>query len=194
MTPLQRFRNEIHACILLHNRGVDVVPFVGVYSTEAHPFGLVYEYMDGQDLRQYVRNGPNVGRLKMVIPIYSSPVIHQPSDASRQQLVGVAQCLRSIHDLGIVHGYLQLVCHPYLIRSYHSIDIHFMFQVNILVHKDGTAWIAGLGNMSTLPHPTARTVEGRTAKSRDIYAFGVMAYEVKMDSFVQLYNHSTRPP
>jgi hypothetical protein len=26
---------------------VDVVPLVGVYSTEAHPFGLVYEYMEG---------------------------------------------------------------------------------------------------------------------------------------------------
>ena len=65
-----------------------------------------------------------------------------------------------------------------------------MFQVNILVDKNGTAWIAGLGNVSTLPHPTTRTVEGRTTKARDIYAFGVMAYEVKMDLFVQHYNHS----
>ena len=47
-----------------------MVPLVGVYSTEAHPFGLVYEYMSGLDLKQYLRNEPNVGRLNLVrIPI-----------------------------------------------------------------------------------------------------------------------------
>ena len=52
---------------------MDVVPIVGVYSTEAHPFGLVYEYMDGLDLRQFLRNKPNAGRLKLVLtPIPSA--------------------------------------------------------------------------------------------------------------------------
>ena len=40
---------------------------VGAYSTDTHPFGLVYEYMDSLDLKQYLRNEPNVGRLKLVI-------------------------------------------------------------------------------------------------------------------------------
>ena len=42
------------------------MPFVGVYSTEEHPFGLVYEYMNNFDLRQYLRNEPNMGRLELV--------------------------------------------------------------------------------------------------------------------------------
>ena len=72
IVPLQRFRNEAHAWALLHRQGADVVPLVGVYSTEAHPFGLVYEYMDGLDLRQYLRNEHGVDRLNLVlIPIHS---------------------------------------------------------------------------------------------------------------------------
>lgn len=52
------------------------MPLVGVYSTEGHPFGLVYEYMDGLDLRQHLRNEPNARRLKLVpipIPTHSIP-------------------------------------------------------------------------------------------------------------------------
>lgn len=89
-----------------------------------------------------------------------------------------------------------------------------MFQANILVDKDGAAWIAGLGNTSILPHSTARTVrEGRTSTDRlphsrtpeptwpgrspnltdptqptkadDVCAFGAMAWEVQTESLVQ---------
>lgn len=60
----QRFCNEAHVFNLL--RDADVVPLVGVYSTDTHPFGLVYEYMDGLDVRQYLRNKPHVGRLELV--------------------------------------------------------------------------------------------------------------------------------
>ena len=44
-----------------------MVPLVGVYSTDAHPFGLVYEYMDGLDLRQYLKNEHDVDKLKLVL-------------------------------------------------------------------------------------------------------------------------------
>ena len=50
---------------------------MGMYSTELHPFGLVYEYMDGLDLRQFLRNEPNAGRLKLVltpVPAHLLPV------------------------------------------------------------------------------------------------------------------------
>lgn len=61
----------------LHNGGMDVVPFVGVYSTEAHPFGLVYEYMDS--LGQYLMDGPNVGRLKLVlVPLHTPSYTSTP--------------------------------------------------------------------------------------------------------------------
>ena len=50
-----------------------MVPLVGVYSTGKHPFGLVYEYMDGLDLKQYLRNEPNAERLKLVlVPILAN--------------------------------------------------------------------------------------------------------------------------
>ena len=63
----QRFYNEIVVCTLLRDRGVDVVPLVGVYSTEMHPFGLIYEHMDGCDIKQYLRNNPNAERLQLVL-------------------------------------------------------------------------------------------------------------------------------
>jgi len=57
-----------------------VVPLVGVYSTEAHPFGLIYEYMDGLDLRQYLRNKHDVDRLNLVlIPTHSFPKLSTTS-------------------------------------------------------------------------------------------------------------------
>ena len=63
----QRFHNEVRACSLLRHRNVKVVPFVGVYSTETHPFALVYEHMDGLDLKQYLGNEPSAGKLKLVL-------------------------------------------------------------------------------------------------------------------------------
>ena len=62
----QRYHNEIRACSLLHLKGAGVVPFVGTYSTEEHPFGLIYEYMDGLDLNQCLRSQSHVCRLKLV--------------------------------------------------------------------------------------------------------------------------------
>ena len=73
---LQRFQTEVHVCDFLHHRAVAVVPFVGVYSTEEHPFGLIYEYMDGLDLKQYLRNEPNARKLKLVLnPLYTLPTL-----------------------------------------------------------------------------------------------------------------------
>ena len=65
--PLQRFHNEVRVYDLLRRGDVDAVPLVGVYSTEKHPFGLVYEHMDHLDLRQYLKNEPNVGRPEPVL-------------------------------------------------------------------------------------------------------------------------------
>ena len=109
----QRFRNEIHVHSLLHRGDVNVVPLVGIYSTESHPFGLIYEYMEGLDLKQYLRNQPSVGRLELVIAPRCSP-----SDASRGQLVGVARCLERVHNLDVVHEDLQTVCPPSILYSH----------------------------------------------------------------------------
>lgn len=69
---LQRFLNEVHLSSLLHNIDINVVSLMGVYSTETHPFGLVYEYADGLDLRQYLRSEPDAERLKLVLPLSHS--------------------------------------------------------------------------------------------------------------------------
>ena len=79
----QRFHNEAHVWSLLHDGDVGVVPLVGVYSIEAHPFGLVYEYMNGLDLKQRLRNDPTTRGLKLVlVPTHAlslpdvNPLIH----------------------------------------------------------------------------------------------------------------------
>ena len=36
------------------------------HSTEKHPFCLVYIYIDGLDLKQYLRNDASAGRFQMV--------------------------------------------------------------------------------------------------------------------------------
>lgn len=63
----QRFSNEVLACSMLRHEGVNVVPFVGLYSTTAHPFGIVYEHMAKFDLKQHLGKEPNVGGLKLVL-------------------------------------------------------------------------------------------------------------------------------
>jgi len=96
-------------------------------------------------------------------------------------------------------------------HPFHVIHIHVLIQANILVNKDSTPRISGLGNAYVLPHAAAWTVEGRTSnhrlsrcrapelaglgmspnvtdaahptKASDMYAFGVMAWEVRIDSF-----------
>lgn len=60
----------------VHNRlrdeDVDVVPLVGVHTTNVHPFGLVYKHMDYLDVRQYLKNEPNVDRVKLVpVPLWT---------------------------------------------------------------------------------------------------------------------------
>ena len=77
MDPLQRLRNEVYICSILHHGGVEAVPLVGVYSTERHPCGLVYEYMDNLDLRQHLGNEPSVMGLKLV-PIPMHPLLYYP--------------------------------------------------------------------------------------------------------------------
>ena len=51
---------------------------MGVYSTEQHPLVLVYEYADNLDLRNYLRNEPNVRKLDLVrIPARPSPPLRR---------------------------------------------------------------------------------------------------------------------
>lgn len=63
----QRYQNEVHVWNAIHRGGLHAVPLVGFYSTEKHPYCLVYEYMNGLDLKQYLRSKPDAARLEMVL-------------------------------------------------------------------------------------------------------------------------------
>lgn len=60
----QRFYNEILACSRLVHP--NVVPFIGVYSTPEHPLGLVFEYMEHDNIKEYLRSGKDIGRRELV--------------------------------------------------------------------------------------------------------------------------------
>jgi len=42
------------------------VPFIAIYSTREHPFGLVFKFMDHSNLRSYLRNNQDTDRLELV--------------------------------------------------------------------------------------------------------------------------------
>jgi len=214
IVPLQRFLNEAHVWTLLHQQGVDVVPLVGVYSTETHPFGFVYEYMDGLDLKQYLRNKHGVDRLNLVrIPIHppsTANLLTVPISASRNRPRLESYARPGRHPR--THPYGTLSLHPACSR--HIIHLRLVSQVNILVDKNGIPRITGLGNATVLPSAgsATKTERGRASadqlsryhapeitwpgtpldptgpmrptKASDMYAFGVMAGEVRTNSDV----------
>jgi len=95
------------------------------------------------------------------------------------------------------------------LRPTHSHHIVYVSQANILVDKDGTPHIGGLGNVRIPPHSTVRDEMGtikvcrscapelarpgmspnsddptHPTKPTDMYAFGVTAWEVRKYQFV----------
>ena len=57
-----------------------------------------------------------------------------------------------------------------------------MPQTNVLIDRNGTPRIGGLGNASILPHSTPWTEVG-AAKVNDMFALGILAREVRIYSF-----------
>ncbi|KAF9645687.1 kinase-like protein [Thelephora ganbajun] len=158
-----RFCNEVYAYILLPR--TDVL-LVGVYSTHTHPFGLVYEYMDNLDLRQYLRSEPNVGRLKL--------------------LTDIARCLNCLHDLDIVHSNLRTT--NILIDKYGVPRIAGLGNVRVLPHSTARTAEGGTSDnqlscnlspeVTRLGMSPNVTEVIRHTKASDMYAFGVTAFEV----------------
>lgn len=182
---------------------------MGAYSTDAHPFGLVYDYLDGLDLKQYLRNEPNVGRLKLVLTPF--PLICYPTPLSPPLSTAGGDSSRiGSHARPGDRPWKRSNSTPSLRPTLNQSDP--MSQANILVDKDGNTRIAGLGNPTTFPHSPALTTGGRVSTDRlsrnrapemtrpgasqnltdptyptkagDMYAFGVLAWEVGAGSFV----------
>jgi hypothetical protein len=98
---------------------------------------------------------------------------------------------------------------PYAFPLFHALVTHNSplptYQANILVDKKGAALVAGLGSASIPSHSAGRTAEDMTSagglsrsdapevvrgsslptKASDMYAFGLMAWEVRVGSFTR---------
>ena len=62
----QRMYREALMYSRLNGGDENLVPFVAIYSTARHPFGLVFGFMEHLNLRDYLRNNPEIPRLKLV--------------------------------------------------------------------------------------------------------------------------------
>jgi len=123
---------------------------------------------------------------------------------SRWQVTGTARGLHHMHHLGFIHGNLEIVsCHTPHPFAHHKLTVKF-FQTNVLVDSEGTPRIAGLGSaIPEFPSVTCSEVPGvltrssapelmdpgafglpsaRPTKASDVYAFGVLVYQVSHQS------------
>lgn len=94
-------------CSRLNDGGKSFVPFIGIYSTRDHPFALVFKFMDHLNLRGYLGDNKNVGRLELVRS--HRHICNLLLSHPRDQLLEIARGLRYMHGLGIVHGNLKMV-------------------------------------------------------------------------------------
>ena len=90
---------------LLSNK--HLVPFIGVYSTPEHPFALVFEFMEHLNLREYLRNNRDVGKLELVR--FHPRFFLLPVSVPRYQLLGIARAMKDMHSLNVIHGNLETV-------------------------------------------------------------------------------------
>ena len=87
-------------------KGQNIVPFIGVCSTPKHPSALVFDFMDNMNLREYLRNNRDVGRLELVGFLCTAPLVMLKS---RGQLLEIARGVEYMHKLDVIHGNLKSV-------------------------------------------------------------------------------------
>lgn len=167
--------------------------FIGVYSTLEHPFALVFEFMEHRNLREYLRNNHDVGRRELVR--FSSSFIPIAGLVSRHQLLVIAHAIKGMHNVNVVHGNLKIV-RTFLCPRF-SNALMFV-QTNILIGAGGyvrtacpgtafTSFTTSRMDVDRFSHgPKPKLINPRRfgsvnieiTKASDIYAFGVIAWEV----------------
>ncbi|KAF9784468.1 kinase-like domain-containing protein [Thelephora terrestris] len=175
MPLLTRF--HLHAFICSGLSHSNIVPFLGVFSSNQFPCACIFKLVGNECLREYLVSNPGASRLKLVTKLLFSGRPRANSSCMGDQLVDIARGLHHIHDLDIVHRRIK--------------------DTNIRISDSGTAMIAGFAS-ATLPGIASEGVDesaesnasrwcspeiirsggSELTKASDIYAFGMLAYEI----------------
>jgi serine/threonine protein kinase len=103
---MQRFHRHAFVCRGLSH--TNIVPFLGVFSSEKFPYACVFESIGKENLKEYLLGNPGCSRLKSVGNLISFcdklGVLTSYSD----QLAEAARGLHHIHDLDTVHGSIRV--------------------------------------------------------------------------------------
>ena len=121
---MQRFYRHVLVCSSLSH--ANIVPFLGIFSSNKYPYACVFESIGKGNLAQYLANSPGAPRLKLVRNNIS---FRRSSSANLftlgHQLVEVARGLHHIHDLNIIHGSIRGVR---VFRSRRPFCTHYGFR------------------------------------------------------------------
>jgi len=165
---LQRFMREARNAERLDHPGI--VEFVQVGKTESGPY-LVYEFLNGVDLRSYLQVG---------VPL--------TLETKLQLIVNVAKALQYAHDQGLIHRDLKpsnlMVVFPddsAQAEPLASLNIKIL-DFGIARLLDATTILTNDGEMLGTPaYMSPEQASGRSQKAdhrADIYSVGVILYEL----------------
>ena len=164
-TNVKRFLREARASsVIEHENIVDIVDFG---STESLPVYFVMEFLEGHDLRKEIKkNGP------------------MPWSRARPILQQLVSALAAAHDKAIVHRDVK-PANIFLVRRANGED--FVKVLDFGIAKVVEETLGGLtqghtmtnGLLGTVAYMAPEQARGGTIDARtDIYAVGVMAYQV----------------
>ncbi|KAF9778003.1 kinase-like domain-containing protein [Thelephora terrestris] len=132
-------------------------PFFGIYSSEEHPFALVFEIMEHRNLGEYLRNNKDVRRI--------------------DSLLQVARGLQVMHRHGIAHGNIKIA--NILVSGAGCVRIGSLGTAcaqSTAPTVDVDRFFPGAAPEITDPQRWG-TSEAGASKSSDLFAFGVLAWE-----------------
>ncbi|KAF9784466.1 kinase-like domain-containing protein [Thelephora terrestris] len=171
-----------HALICGDLSHTNIVPFLGVHSSNQFPYACIFKAGGKENLKEYLGGNPGASRLKA--------------------LAEVARGLHHIHDLGIVHGSIRAA--NIRIDDQGTAKIAGFASATLPNITSEDFDDSGRSDVSRWSSPEICHGNGLTEAS-DVYAFGMLAYEAfsgqvpfhgKVDTAVVIavINGNERPP